>query len=322
MAEPLPDPSPTTALRRSVTALTARLRAQGPRTGGLSRGKAAVLGNLRVQGPMTPSALAAAQRVQPQTLTRVLAGLQRDRLIRRSRDAADGRRQLIELTTKGRATLARDAQARDDWLESAIAEALTAEDARLVLAAAGPLGRLAAAGRGDAADGAGGATDTRPADPVRGATIAPILPTHDLRLTFDFLDSIGFDTFLDDDGDEYGFARRGPIDLHYSRTDPYDPFTQAGMAYVYVLDADALYEELLAVAGLPRVDLPMHASFVVGGDPGAALRERWERDRTVARLGEIADRPWQVREFPLIDPAGNLFRIGHLLPPPEDRDDR
>ena len=110
---------------------------------------------------------------------------------------------------------------------------------------------------------------------MRGATIAPILPTHDLRLTFDFLDSIGFETYLDDDGDEYGFARRGPIDLHYSRTDPYDPFTQAGMAYIYVLDADALYEELLEV------------------ELGCGCRLRRDRRPAVAGPGVPADRPRQ-----------------------------
>ena len=30
-------------------------------------------------------------------------------------------------------------------------------------------------------------------------------------------------------------------------------------------------------------------------------------------VGEIADMPWQMREFAVLDPSGNRLRIGHNL---------
>jgi len=61
-----------TAVRRGVIRLSRRLRAERP-AHDVTLLQLAVLAELNDTGPMTPGQLAAAQRVQPQSLTRVLA---------------------------------------------------------------------------------------------------------------------------------------------------------------------------------------------------------------------------------------------------------
>src|SRR5581483_8194982 len=89
--------STAVALRRAVSKLGLRLRAQRP---GHEPGRLglALLGHLYRQGPMTAGELAAAERLQPQSVTRALAALDGRGLITRTRDTADQRRQHIELT--------------------------------------------------------------------------------------------------------------------------------------------------------------------------------------------------------------------------------
>ncbi len=73
----------------------------------------AVLAELNDAGPMTPGQLAAAQRVQPQSLTRVLATLEARGLLGRQADPGDGRRALLAITDDGHQALRRDVDARD-----------------------------------------------------------------------------------------------------------------------------------------------------------------------------------------------------------------
>ena len=69
------------ALRRAVTQLGRRLRAERPADpGGLAL---ALLGHLYRRGPSSAGELAGAERLRPQSVTRVLAALERDGLISR-----------------------------------------------------------------------------------------------------------------------------------------------------------------------------------------------------------------------------------------------
>ena len=54
--------------------------------------------------------------------------------------------------------------------------------------------------------------------------------------------ALGFDTFAYADGDEYGFADREGTGLHLAADSDHDPAHHAS-AYLYVRDADALYQE-------------------------------------------------------------------------------
>ncbi|MCP2342262.1 MarR family winged helix-turn-helix transcriptional regulator [Actinomadura rupiterrae] len=139
-------------VREGAIALSRRLRSR--RTAqALSAAKLGVLGRLRREGPATAGELAAAEHQLPQSLTRVFADLERDGLISRSRDAADGRQVVFALTDPGRRALADAVAEWDAWLASAMAGLSDVErevlrlGARLMtrLAAADPPSRLAAA---------------------------------------------------------------------------------------------------------------------------------------------------------------------------------
>jgi DNA-binding MarR family transcriptional regulator len=133
------------AVRRGVVSLGRRLRTE--RTpGGLTALELGVLGHLHRRGPLTPGDLAAAERVQPQSLTRTLTALQAARLTQREPDPADGRRSLLAITESGLAVLRAEMAQRDRWLAAAMAEHLTSTEIELLRLAGELMDRLADAG--------------------------------------------------------------------------------------------------------------------------------------------------------------------------------
>ena len=106
-------------------------------------GQASVLSRLDREGPKTASALAAAERVRPQSMAQTLGELQGDGLVSRRPDPGDRRQVLVELTTKGRARLNEDRRRREGWLAETLARELSPEEQRLLLAALPLLQRLA-----------------------------------------------------------------------------------------------------------------------------------------------------------------------------------
>jgi DNA-binding MarR family transcriptional regulator len=134
--------STASALRQAMGQLGRRLRAE--RVGyGLSRSRLSLLNLLALNGPMTASAMAAAERLQPQSLTRMLSRLEDDGLIVRSPDDKDRRQVRIEITHKGAAVLDEDTTRREAWLAKAMAERLTPTERELLRLAAGLMERLA-----------------------------------------------------------------------------------------------------------------------------------------------------------------------------------
>jgi DNA-binding MarR family transcriptional regulator len=103
----------------------------------------AVLGRLYRAGTHTPKALTEAERIQPQSLTRVLATLQERGLINRAPDPADGRQSLVDITAKGRATLQEYTEQRERWLAEAMAETLSPTERELLRLAAELMLRVA-----------------------------------------------------------------------------------------------------------------------------------------------------------------------------------
>jgi DNA-binding MarR family transcriptional regulator len=122
------------SVRRGALRLGQRLRAERP---GHSEPllRLSVLAHLSQRGAMTPGALAALERVQPQSLTRTLSGLEHDQLISRHADSGDRRRALLALTDAGQDVLRRDMRERDGWLAAAMADLTPTERAVLGLAA-------------------------------------------------------------------------------------------------------------------------------------------------------------------------------------------
>ena len=131
--------SSASELRVVLGQLTRRLRAEN--TIPLSQGM--VLARLEREGPRTTSSLAAAERVRPQSMSQTVAELGAAGLVERTPDPTDGRRILIDITERGRATLEEDRARREGWLASAIEADLTPEEQRILQQAVAILHRLA-----------------------------------------------------------------------------------------------------------------------------------------------------------------------------------
>ncbi len=130
------------AVRRGTHQLARRLRLERPEHGE-SLLQLSVLGHLYRRGPMTPGELAAAERIQPQSLTRTLASLSRDQLIARRPDDDDRRRSRLSLSEAGQRALLQDIGQRDRWLALAMTRELTCTERELLRLAAQLMGRLA-----------------------------------------------------------------------------------------------------------------------------------------------------------------------------------
>jgi len=123
-------------VRRGTTRLARRLRLERP-ADSLASTKVVVLAHLHRWGAATPGELAAAERMQPQSLTRVFADLEAEGMLTRERDGRDRRQYVLEITDAGRRAVAEDMRTRDRWLAQAM-EDLT-ETERQVLYLAGVL---------------------------------------------------------------------------------------------------------------------------------------------------------------------------------------
>lgn len=130
------------AVRRGVMSLGRRLKLERP-PGGLTSLELSVLGHLHRRGRLTPGEIAAAERVQPQTLTRTLTSLAGAGFISRADHPQDGRRALLALTGAGLAALRADMAERDSWLESAMTATLTSTELEVLRLAAALLERVA-----------------------------------------------------------------------------------------------------------------------------------------------------------------------------------
>lgn len=108
----------------------------------LTPSQTAVLTRLWKEGASSTSALAAAEKVRPQSMATILTGLDQHGLIRRAPDPNDGRRQMISLTAAGRRRAESDRQVREEWLARAMQERYSERERRVVLEALGLLQRL------------------------------------------------------------------------------------------------------------------------------------------------------------------------------------
>ncbi len=111
---------------RIAVARTARRLRQESGTG-FSPTLTAALATVERHGPLTPSELAARERVQRPTVTRILSTLDELGLVARAGDPGDRRSSLITVTAAGRELLAAARTRKDAFLSERI-EALGAED--------------------------------------------------------------------------------------------------------------------------------------------------------------------------------------------------
>jgi DNA-binding MarR family transcriptional regulator len=144
-SDPQDIPNRVRAVRYGVMQLARRMRLERG-DDSLSASKLVMLGWLMRGGALTPTELAARERVKPQSLTRTLASLEEDGLIVRMAGASDRRQSPVAITEKGLKALDRDMRQRDAWLAAAMAERLSPTECEILRLAAQLMERLAAPG--------------------------------------------------------------------------------------------------------------------------------------------------------------------------------
>ena len=130
-----------TTLRISVSRLARRLRVErtvpGQAEPVLSDTQFAALATLEKHGAMSPGELAGHERVQPPSMTRVIAALEEWQLVTRAAHASDRRQVVLTVTPAGRDLVAKARRRRDVWLARRLNE-LTPQE-RATLRAAAPI---------------------------------------------------------------------------------------------------------------------------------------------------------------------------------------
>ena len=134
------DTALASALRLSVVRLNRRLRGQRADTS-VTLTQLAALSTLKRHGALTPGELAAHEKVQPPSMTRVLAALEERGLVERRPHPTDGRQALVELTTAGRDLLRSEVRMREAWLARKLGE-LTEEERATLRSASELIDRL------------------------------------------------------------------------------------------------------------------------------------------------------------------------------------
>jgi catechol 2,3-dioxygenase-like lactoylglutathione lyase family enzyme len=118
------------------------------------------------------------------------------------------------------------------------------------------------------------------------ASAVPTLPSRDLEETLAFYARLGFKN-RGGPHEEWGYLilGRGTIELHFFAEPGVDPLATAAGCYLRVPDADALHAEWRRI----------------GVEADAA---------TGSRLQQPVETEYGMREFALVDPSGNLLRVG------------
>ena len=121
----------------------ARLLGVGMARDELSPMRLTALGILRRDGPMVARTLASRLGILQQSLTQILADLEATGLLTRSRDPADGRGHMLNLTQKAVSLMRQEGVRRDAALAEAMQRMLTPIEIELLWLAAKTLNKLA-----------------------------------------------------------------------------------------------------------------------------------------------------------------------------------
>jgi DNA-binding MarR family transcriptional regulator len=121
--------------------LARRLRYEREDTS-LTLNQLSAMGTLARLGPITLGELAAAERIQPPSMTRIVSALEARGLVTREPDAQDRRLVIVRLAEEGKQMLAADRRRRDAWLNHRLRE-LTADEREALRRAAPVLEKLA-----------------------------------------------------------------------------------------------------------------------------------------------------------------------------------
>ncbi|WP_131741335.1 MarR family transcriptional regulator [Actinomadura roseirufa] len=143
---PTGGPAPSTPglaeeLRISIARLSRRLRTLRPAAsdgpGPLTLTQFAALAAISQHGSMTPRELADHEKVQPPSMTRVIAFLEARGFVARSPHPTDGRQAVLSVTVAGAAFLREERRRKEAWLSCRLGELTEAE--REILGRAAPI---------------------------------------------------------------------------------------------------------------------------------------------------------------------------------------
>jgi DNA-binding MarR family transcriptional regulator len=127
-------------LHSAAIHLLRRVRRQDMASG-VGPAQLSALSVLVFAGPRSLGELAAAEQVKPPTMSRVVAGLKRSRLVEIARDPRDARRMQIRATAKGTRLLQQGRRRRIEYLAAQL-NSLTSRQLRTLGEAAGILERI------------------------------------------------------------------------------------------------------------------------------------------------------------------------------------
>jgi DNA-binding MarR family transcriptional regulator/catechol 2,3-dioxygenase-like lactoylglutathione lyase family enzyme len=229
--------------------------------------------------------LASELGVTQQAVSQVVDILVSRGYLERGTDQGDRRRMVLELTGRGEEVV--DAAARGvDEVDRQLEERLSPDQIEAMRSGLIALAEIKA----DAVTS--GTGKRRPARQFR--RFSPIFPVRDLRAALAHYAMLGFGTTAYEDGDAYGFATRDGIGVHLSAFHDHDHEDEGhgqghdhqhghehgpSAAYLYVTDADALYEE-------------------------------WSQPGIAGNTHPVEPTDYGLREGSHVDPDGNLIRFG------------
>jgi DNA-binding MarR family transcriptional regulator len=129
-ASPVTTADLAAALRGTVMRFTRRLRRERP-DNGLTLTQLSALASLHNAGAMTPRELADTERMQPPSMTRVVAALEERGLVQRSAHPTDGRQVILSPSAAGSGLIRENRRVREAWLARQLAALTPAERATL-----------------------------------------------------------------------------------------------------------------------------------------------------------------------------------------------
>jgi catechol 2,3-dioxygenase-like lactoylglutathione lyase family enzyme len=114
----------------------------------------------------------------------------------------------------------------------------------------------------------------------------PTLPCRSVSAATEFYRRLGFEGGAHQYNSDYAIFTRGAIELHFFTQNELVPAESSAGCYIRVLDVDSIYNAC-STNGLPKAGIP--------------------------RMDKIENKPWGLREFAIVDPDGNLLRIGQII---------
>ncbi|MEM1429006.1 MAG: VOC family protein [Pseudomonadota bacterium] len=117
----------------------------------------------------------------------------------------------------------------------------------------------------------------------------PLMPSRDLAETARFYAGLGFEAVNRYAEERYLIVAREGVELHFFDAEGRAPDQSGSGAYLRTGDA-AGWSAAVAALGLPGTGVP--------------------------RFSAVEDKPWGMREFSVVDPDGNLLRVGQDMDKP------